>query len=60
MVEPSRTGFGTTIIKRHAEAAFQGQVQIDFFPHGLRWVMDAPRASFERLEAPVGITDVAV
>ncbi|MCK8778870.1 sensor histidine kinase [Rhizobium sp. NTR19] len=60
VVEPSRTGFGTTIIKRHAEAAFQGQVQIDFFPHGLRWVMDAPRASFERLEAPVGITVVAV
>jgi two-component sensor histidine kinase len=58
--EPSRTGFGTTIIKRHAEAAFQGRVQIAFKPEGLYWAMEAPRASFERGEGTVSLADIGL
>ena len=46
--EPSRTGFGTTIIKRHAAAAFGGQVDVDFRLEGLCWTLVAPRSTFER------------
>lgn len=38
---PTRKGFGTTIIKRHAEAAFGGVVEIDYAPTGLLWSMVA-------------------
>jgi two-component sensor histidine kinase len=46
--KPDRTGFGTTIIQRHASAAFSGTVEIEFLPGGLRWTLIAPRATFER------------
>ncbi|MEZ2128382.1 MULTISPECIES: sensor histidine kinase [unclassified Sinorhizobium] len=42
---PSRTGFGTTVIKTHAAAAFSGTVQIDFLPEGLVWILTAPRSA---------------
>jgi two-component sensor histidine kinase len=45
---PSRSGFGTTVIKTHAAAAFRGTVQIDFRPEGLLWVLDAQRNTLER------------
>ncbi len=42
------SGFGTTIIKNHAAAAFGGTVDIDFRPEGFYWTLTAPRRSFER------------
>ena len=49
--EPSRKGFGTTIIQRHAMAAFGGQVDVEFRPEGLIWCLVAPRSNLERDEA---------
>ncbi|MFD1746767.1 HWE histidine kinase domain-containing protein [Rhizobium helianthi] len=46
--EPGTTGFGTTIIKRHAAAAFNGQVEVDYSPNGFRWMLCGPRRLFER------------
>lgn len=45
---PLHTGFGTTIIKAHAAAAFGGMVQVDFLPEGLLWVLSAQRSAVER------------
>ncbi len=45
---PSTTGFGTTIIKRHAAASFNGQVDVDYLPQGFRWTLTGPRSTFER------------
>lgn len=39
---PSRRGFGTTIIQRHAESAFSGIVSVDYAPSGFSWTMTAP------------------
>lgn len=58
--EPSRTGFGTTIIKRHAAAAFSGQVDMGFRPEGLCWILTAPRSSFERGEGAESLKDIAI
>jgi two-component sensor histidine kinase len=49
--EPSQTGFGTTIIKRHAAASFSGEVEVNFLPQGLHWTLTAPWSAFERNEA---------
>ncbi|WP_137134383.1 sensor histidine kinase [Rhizobium sp. FKY42] len=46
--EPATTGFGTTIIKRHAAAAFSGHVEVDYSHHGFRWTLTGPRRVFER------------
>lgn len=46
--EPDRSGFGTTIIKRHAAAAFSGTVDVEFRESGLLWSVTAPREVFER------------
>ena len=46
--EPVQTGFGTTIVKRHAAAAFGGQVDIQYRETGLLWSLNAPREAFER------------
>ncbi len=51
VTEPSRKGFGTTIIQRHAVAAFGGQVDVEFRPEGLVWRLTAPRANLERDDA---------
>ncbi|MGE7367480.1 sensor histidine kinase [Neorhizobium sp. NPDC001467] len=45
---PSSTGFGTTIIKRHAAAAFVGRADVDYLPEGFRWTLTAPRNQLER------------
>ncbi|WP_117192209.1 sensor histidine kinase [Rhizobium terrae] len=58
--EPSRTGFGTTIIKRHASAAFRGHVDVNFHPAGLCWILTAPRAAFERGEGGDTLADIAI
>lgn len=46
--EPSSTGFGTTIIRRHAAAAFNGHVEVDYLASGFRWSLTGPRRLFER------------
>jgi two-component sensor histidine kinase len=46
---PDRPGFGTTVIKTHAAAAFAGAVKIDFRPEGLCWTLTAPRKMLERI-----------
>jgi len=45
---PTHAGFGTTVIRTHAAAAFSGTVEVDFPPEGLRWVLTAPRNTMER------------
>ncbi|OWV83528.1 histidine kinase [Rhizobium sp. R72] len=45
---PEGSGFGTTIIKNHAAAAFGGSVEIDFRPEGFYWALTAPRRTLER------------
>ncbi|MCO5731720.1 sensor histidine kinase [Rhizobium sp. SSA_523] len=45
---PSSTGFGTTIIQRHAAAAFNGHVTLDYLPDGFVWTLVGPRDQFER------------
>ena len=44
VVEPSRSGFGSRVTGRATEAAFDGRVQADYAPGGLRWSLDAPLA----------------
>jgi two-component sensor histidine kinase len=48
VVEPKATGFGTTIINRHAAASFSGHVQLDYRPQGVRWSLTGPLRMFER------------
>jgi len=48
VVKPARTGFGTTIIERHAASAFSGTVHVEFREDGLRWTLTAPRSALER------------
>lgn len=45
---PSSTGFGTTIIKRHAAAAFGGRADAEYPVEGFRWTLTAPRHQLER------------
>jgi two-component sensor histidine kinase len=49
---PTRRGFGSTVIERHAASAFAGEVTLDFNSNGLRWTLVAPLSSFT-----VGTTD---
>ncbi|MCZ7887764.1 MULTISPECIES: sensor histidine kinase [Agrobacterium] len=44
--EPSRKGFGTTVIKRHAEGAFGGQVLTQYREAGFEWTLEAPMRYF--------------
>ena len=41
---PGRTGFGSRLITRLTEAAFQGRVELEHAPEGVRWVLHAPCA----------------
>jgi two-component sensor histidine kinase len=43
---PTRRGFGSTVIERHASSAFNGEVTIDFNRQGLSWTLVAPLSSF--------------
>ena len=54
--QSERKGFGSTIIERHAEAAFRGIVVLDFAAQGLRWTMTAPMENLEwkPRETPTG------
>jgi two-component sensor histidine kinase len=45
---PERSGFGTTVIKMHAAAAFRGTVQVDYLAEGLLWVLTATRSTLAR------------
>lgn len=44
--EPSRKGFGTTVIKRHAEGAFGGHVTMEYRDTGFEWLLEAPMRYF--------------
>lgn len=44
--EPSRKGFGTTVIKRHAEGAFGGNVITQYRETGFEWSLEAPMRYF--------------
>lgn len=44
--EPTRKGFGTTVIKRHAEGAFGGQVTTEYRETGFEWSLEAPMRYF--------------
>lgn len=46
VIEPSRRGFGSTVVERHAASAFGGKVSMDFNPEGLRWSLVAPLEAF--------------
>ncbi|MFN3441856.1 MAG: HWE histidine kinase domain-containing protein, partial [Rhizobium rosettiformans] len=43
---PTRRGFGSTVIERHAASAFVGKVSVDFEEAGLRWTLNAPLSAF--------------
>lgn len=43
---PDRRGFGSTIIERHAAAAFSGTVELDFKTTGLCWKLTAAYRNF--------------
>lgn len=51
-IQPASKGFGSTIIKRHAEAAFGAVVDIHYGEGGLRWDMMAPLRFFRLDNAP--------
>ena len=42
---PTRTGFGTTVIRRMVAANLNGEVELDFAPAGLSWRLNCPAAS---------------
>lgn len=45
-VAPTRSGFGTTIIKRHAESSFSANITMDYAQTGFRWTLTAPLRHF--------------
>lgn len=47
VVKPSRQGFGTTVVERHAAAAFSGKVVMEFEDSGLHWTLTAPLSAIE-------------
>jgi two-component sensor histidine kinase len=48
VTEPEQTSFGTQILDRHLSAALNGQTEINYFPTGLVWVLNAPVATLNR------------
>ncbi|EHS50802.1 signal transduction histidine kinase [Rhizobium sp. PDO1-076] len=46
VTEPTRRGFGSTVVERHAAGAFGGKVSMDFNAEGLRWSLVAPLEAF--------------
>jgi len=42
VAEPTRRGFGSTLLQRVLTAQVQAQIDIDYQPTGLRFTMDAP------------------
>lgn len=51
VTEPSRKGFGTTVIERQLMAAFAATVILDYSSDGLQWTMSAPCSTL-KWEAP--------
>lgn len=55
--KPTRTGFGTVIIKRNPEMAMRADVTLDYLPDGLRWHVRAPSDVLaEARKSPAGET----
>jgi two-component sensor histidine kinase/CheY-like chemotaxis protein len=42
VIPPSRRGFGSTVVKTMAESSFEGNVDLEFAPAGLRWQVVCP------------------
>lgn len=40
VVEPTRLGFGSTVIRRMIDMSFGGKAELDFAPTGFRWRID--------------------
>ncbi|MGV1873538.1 sensor histidine kinase [Agrobacterium rosae] len=51
-VPPTRSGFGTTITKRHAESSFSATISTDYTAHGFRWTLTAPTHHFLARKKP--------
>ncbi|POO51070.1 sensor histidine kinase [Agrobacterium rosae] len=51
-VPPTRSGFGTTITKRHAESSFSATISTDYTVHGFRWTLTAPTHHFLARKKP--------
>ncbi|WP_320196735.1 sensor histidine kinase [Agrobacterium rosae] len=51
-VPPTRSGFGTTITKRHAESSFSATISMDYTAHGFRWTLTAPTHHFLARKKP--------
>lgn len=47
VVPPTRRGFGSTVVERHAAAAFRGKATLTFEPDGLHWSLTGPQQAFE-------------
>ncbi len=47
VVEPSHTGFGSTVITTMVEAATNGQVEIKYRPSGFVWKLKAPHDAIQ-------------
>jgi PAS domain S-box-containing protein len=45
VVMPNRRGFGSIVVKTMAESSFDGDVDLDFTPAGLRWRATCPAAN---------------
>lgn len=53
-VKPTRSGFGTTITKRHAEGAFSAVITTEYAKAGFRWTLVAPAHHFLAQKKPNG------
>ncbi|MCM2473675.1 histidine kinase [Rhizobium sp. CG5] len=59
VIPPVRRGFGSTVIERHAAAAFRGKATVTFEPEGLRWSLTGPRQAFEAGHEPGSVEPAA-
>ena len=50
--EPARKGFGHIVMERTLADSLQGEVKLDFAPHGLRWEAEIPPDRFYALDSP--------
>lgn len=46
VIEPSRTGFGTTVLTRLVKTSIRGRAVLDYEPSGLRWVAECGSSCF--------------
>ena len=56
---PQRSGFGSVIIERHAAAAFNGAIDLDYRAEGLRWSLHAPCSALQKDGTDVLLDEMA-